>query len=481
MKIRFGLVLTLALGIGLTGCAGGAATGGAAPEAPAATPGAQRLAQGERPRNDANTREADRALEDAAEAEDAGNEAQAQTLYQQALTAAEAAIAGDATNPLAWRLAAEASMGLGNWQEADRFLTRAEELRPIYTLETEGMRERAWIGLYQEAAPLVNAGDYEAAAVVFENANAIYQGRPEVFITLGQIYAQLRRHDEALANLDRAVEIINDEERTSVMDSATVASWKEQAADIPMVRAQVLADAGRLEEAVAAFRTLVAEDPDNLMHRRNLATLLVQMGAEAEALEVYDGLMALGGLAATDYYAIGVGYYQASSYEKAVAAFGAAATEWPRDRDALEMWARSLQLDSAYSAIPPVAERWLALDPNNQNAHLILAQASQQIGQTQRAGDLVRAIEALPVAVDNLNLQRYPRGGAQVSGTLTNKSVRQGAPVNIVFTFYGADGQVLGTANTTVQAPATDMSEVFQVDFSSSETVAGYGYEIRTM
>ncbi len=476
MKIRYGFVPVLALGLGLTGCAGGGSSSGGSP-APAVLPGAQTLAQGERPRDDENTRAAQRAIE---EADEAATEAAAEALYRQALTAAEAGIAADATNPRAWRLAGEASMGLGDYVAADRFLDRAEELRPIYTFETDGMRERAWIGLYQEAVPMVNAGDYEEATELFMQANAIYDRRPEAMITLGQLYAQLRRHDEALANFDRAMEVINSDV-VMEMDSATVASWHEQAAGIPLTRAQVLADAGRLEEAVEAFRALAAADPNNMALKRDLATLLIQTGDNDGAFVVYEQLMAGPDLTPGDYYGIGVGYYQANAYDRAAVAFENAARVSVNDRDALELWARSLVIDSAYAAIPPVAERWIELDPNNRNAWLILAQAEQQNGNTAAAGDAVRRIEALTVTMDDLAMRRFANGGAQVEGTLTNASLAAGARINIVFTFYDMRGNSMGTANHTMTAPAANQAASFQVEFNSTEQVGGYGYTIQTM
>ena len=63
---------------------------------------------------------------------------------------------GDTLNPLAYRLAAEANLGLGNYREAGAMFDEAERLRPIYTIETERTRELAWIDRYQAAAPLVN-------------------------------------------------------------------------------------------------------------------------------------------------------------------------------------------------------------------------------------------------------------------------------------------------------------------------------------
>ena len=475
MKIRYGLVLTLAMAFGLSACAGGgASSGGMSPSTSPVIPGGEMLQQGERPRQNEETRAAERALDDA---EGTDDESQALALYQQALASAEAAIAADPTNPLAHRLAAMAAMGVDDYVAAGEHMSRAEELRPIYTLETDGIRERAWIGLYQEAAPLVNAGDYEGAAAIFEKANAIYDQRPEVMITLGQIYAQLREHDKALANLDRAVEIINSD-KAQEMDSVTVANWQEQGAEIPLLRATVLADAGRFEEAVVAYRVLVAENPTDIALARNLASMLVQMGNTDEAFQVYDDIMARPGLTSADYYNIGVGFYQGSDYERAAQAFGGAATESVNDRDALEMWARSLQLDSAYAAVPPVGERWIALDPSNQNGYLILAQAVNLEGDSDRARELIAAIEAMAVNVSDLQITRLVDGGAQVSGSVANKTLAEGATVTLTFTFYDEAGTALGTVDHAVAVGAEGMAEVFTVEFASMGLVGGYGYTV---
>ncbi|MGD8322683.1 MAG: tetratricopeptide repeat protein [Gemmatimonadota bacterium] len=474
MKIRHGLVLTLALGFGLSACAGGASSAGGG-SAPSPVAGGTVLAQGERPRDNEETREAKRALDQASQTED---EAQAQQLYGQALESAKAGIAADSTNPLSWRQAGVASIGLGQYQEANRYLSKAEALRPIYTLETDGIRERAWIDLYNKAIPLVNSGDYEAAAKVFEDANAIYDKRPEARITLGQIYAQMREDDKALENLDRAQEIINSDAIENV-DSATAASWKEQGAAIPLTKATVLADAGRFEEAAGIFRQIVQEDPDNVPMARNLAAMLIQMGNTEEAFRVYDNLMTRPDLTAGDLYNIGVGFYQGEAYDKAAEAFGRAAETSVNDRDALEMWTRSLQIDSAYADVPTPGERWIKLDPNNQNAYLILAQAVNQNGDSQRASELVNQIEALKVTVNDLQMTRRD-DGARVTGSVLNKNVDPGTQVTLNFTFYDTQGNSVGTATKQVTVSDTDTPVQFEVDFSGGTgKVDGYGYTLQ--
>ncbi|MEX2466517.1 MAG: tetratricopeptide repeat protein [Gemmatimonadota bacterium] len=469
MKIRFGLVLAAALGLGLTGCASGGGGSSAA-----ATAGVD-ATQGQPPRETDNTEQAEEFLESA---EEAGTPATAEPLYRNALTAAEAAIAEGPNNPLAHRLAALASLGLGEYAEAGSYFDRAGELYPLYEFEDAQLREQSWIELYNEAMPLIGETEYEAAVDIFEDANAIYSGRPEAFITLAQLYAQLREHDLALENLDRAAEVI--ESAAEEVDPETLAAWQEQAAEIPTLRAGILSDAGRFEEAAAVFEQMLVEDPSNVEAARNLAATQLQMGNEQAAFETYEALLANPSLGPIDLYQIGIGFYQGSDYTRAAQAFGQGVEGNPMDRDGLEMWTRSLQLDSAYADVPPVAERWMELDPNSQNALLILAQSVNEIGESQRAGELVQRVERLEVTVDELQMLRYNAGGARVSGTVVNRELDAGTPVTLTFTFYSIDGAPLGEVTETVEVGGEGMSELFQVEFESTETVGGYGYELTT-
>lgn len=486
MKIRLALVLAIILGAGTSACASAGGSGG--PQITGS--GAELLTGGERPQQTDHTRAAEQALDQGGDAE---APAEAQAHYERALAAADSAVAEIPNNPLAHRLRALALLRLERYAEAGDAFDRASELRPIYELEDEPLRERIWVDLYQEAAPLVNQGDYEGAAEIFEDANAIYDRRPEAMITLGQLYAQLRRHEESLENLDRAMELMSDTALIEQMDSATVASWEEQANEIPFLRAQVLADWGsvlqgdgqeaaarqRFREAAETFQEIADADPDNLEALRNVATLYMEVGDTAEAFAVYDELMTRPGLDSEDYYVIGVGYYQGDDVTKAADAFRRAAEESPMDRDAIEMWARSLLEDSLYAEVTPVAERWIGLDPYSQQAHLILAQSHVRMDNQAAAGDAVRHIETLEVFVENLQLTRFGGGGAQVTGTVRNQQLEAGTAVTLQFIFYDSGGNPLGTVDQTVNAGGEGMAEVFRVEFDSDQQVGGYGYDVR--
>ena len=464
MKINFGLVVAVVLTFTMTGCA---STGGAERMSGISGAGA-----GLSPRNTDDTRAAKDAIE---AAEDSTVPSDAAQLYAQAKALAEIAIEADSLNPLAYRLAGVASIGTDEYTQAGVYLDKAIELRPLYEFDLVAVREQAWLDLYQEGTPYVQTGDYENAAQYFEWANDIYQGRPEANVILGQVYAQLRDHDAAIENLNTAIGFAGSETMLQA-DSATASSWKEQLEPLPLLRAQVFADAGRFEQAIGTYRQLSAADPTDVELKRGLAAILMEMGKEVEATAVYIDMLEMSGLDSETLFSIGVGFYQSSDYGRAADAFGKAATASVNDRDAIEMWARSLQLDSAYSAIPAVAERWTELDPNGQNAWLILAQAANQNGDTKTTQEVISVIESLSFTVSDLQLRRIGNGGAEVRGSLVNKNLEEGDVINLRFIFYAGDGTPIGSVVETMTAEQIDVTQVFNLQFDSAEQVGGYGY-----
>lgn len=429
---------------------------------------------GERPRDTDYTEDAEDAIEDA---EDTDDEAEKQAYYRMALEHAQGEIAENPNNPLGHRLAALASLGLKQYADAGAYFDRAQELYPLYEFEDSGIRESTWIALYNEASPLVGSGDYGGAVEIFEDAHAIFQARPEIMITVAQLYGSLGDFERSLHFMNE-VDAFMASETAANTDSVTMAGWKEQAGVLPLLKAQVLAADGQSDLAADAYRALMEMEPDNSDHIRSLGTVLMDAGREDEALEVYQELLDQPGLDGETIFAIGVGFYSASDYVNAVQAFGKAADLNRTDRDALEMWARSLLLDEMYVDIPAVAERWVELDPYSQNGWLIWAQAANQNGDSEATQSAMGTAQDLEVSLDQLQMQRFGNGGARVSGSVINKTLEEGSTVSIVFTFYGAGDAPLGTVSADISVGAADMAELVDVQFDSAEMVWGYSYEL---
>jgi len=430
----------------------------------------------ERPRETDNTEAADEALEDG---DDADDQAERQMHFQEALTAAQAEIAENPNNPLGYRLGALAALALEEYAVAGEYFDRATALYPLYEIEDRPMREQTWIDLYQRAGPLINSGDYEGAAVILEDAHAIYRERPEIMITLAQIYGSIQELDRSIEFVDQVMAFLDSEVAVAAGEEA-VAGWREQSAMLPELRAQVLRASGRLEEAADAYGALREADPSNVDFALAHAAILMTVGNSAEALELFEELLSSPGISGSDYYAIGVGFYNADDFANAVRGFSGAAEQNPRDRDALEMWTRSLQLDSLYAEIPPVAERWLELDAYSQSGWAILAQAANANGDAETTQEAMTAIQGLEVIVDQLELQRFGTGGGIVGGTLVNKTLEAGTSVTLDFTFYGTSGDAIGSLSETLSAGEADVAQFFELQFDSTEAVGGYSYELTT-
>lgn len=432
------------------------------------------FAQVQRPRDTNNTRAADRALEDGDKASDP---AEREAKFQEALASAQAEIAENPNNPLGHRLAALASLGLEQYAEAGGYFDKATELYALYEVEDMPIREQTWIDLYQKASPFIESSDYEAAAEVFEDAHAIYQGRPEVMVTLAQIYASINQLERSIEYMDQ-VDAFLSSEAAAAADSAMLAGWQEQAAGLLELKGQVLSAAGRLDEAVAVYQQLREQDPSNSDYTLRQAMTLMELDRQSEALELYGELLDSPGVGGAELYAIGVGFYQVDDFDSAVRGFSGAAALNPRDRDALEMWARTLQLDSAFADIPDVARRWLELDPNSQSGWAILAQSANANGDAETTQQAMSSLQALQVAVEQLELQRFGGGGGLVAGTVANKTAAPGSSVTLTFTFYGEDDAPLGSLSVPVTLGDPDVPQLFEGEFSSPDQIGGYSYAV---
>ena len=237
-----------------------AGAGGAVPADEPIVIGGRSLEEGISPRDNASTQMAMLYLSQAQSADDP---AAAEQRFQEALDASLEGIEADPENPQSWFQAGQAYLGLGDFVAADSTLARAEELHPRYYLEIAPVREQAWVEAYNEAIEYTNNRDYPRAIEVLERANLIYKERPEAMMNLGNLYAVTDQPNEAISVYQEALDLISGP-MAAEQDPETQASWEENAAMAELNVAQLLSQAGRDEEAVEAYRTILERDPGNV-------------------------------------------------------------------------------------------------------------------------------------------------------------------------------------------------------------------------
>ncbi len=457
MRLRSGMILILA-GFALGGCAAAGATGGGGP---VTSPTGRVYEPGTPPSESRFSQAALLAI--------------AQQRFDEGLQEAQAGIAADSANPIHYYLAGEAAAGLGNFELADSLWNTAVQIYPAYELEVEPSRESAWAEAFNLGVEAYNAGNMQEAITQWRNADMIYKLRPEAAQNLAVVLTQEEQYEEAIRVYTSALESLDIEPATRVIEAEEQAERDEARAFMVESLVELLSFSGQHAESEALIRELLESDPDNVQLQAQLANSLSQQGRTADATEIYTRLLASPNLPAVEMFNIGVALFQSEDYERAGQAFEQVLSVQPNSRDALYNQANALYAAEAWEALIPVGERLVQVDPLNSTAALILARAQREAGNNDAALAVLEANEEYPIYVE---LQLAPATNqTMIQGTATGNAAAAGTPVTLVFTFYGDQGQTLGTQSVTVNAPAAEQTSEFQVSFS--QVASAYSYQVQ--
>jgi tetratricopeptide (TPR) repeat protein len=459
MRFRSGTALALGTAFLLGGCAAGAAGGGG----PVTSPTGHVYAEGTPPTNSRWTAPATLFL--------------AQEQYDRALAEAQQGIEAEAGNPHHYFLAGQAHLGLGNVAEALQMFERAEEIYPAYEMEIEPVREQAWAIAFNEGVNAYNEGNMEAAAAAWGRANDVYDLRAESYLNLAVIHTQQAEYDRAIEAYRGGLAALERVPATRELEPEELQEREESRATILTNLAQLLNYTEQYAEAEALFRQQLEASPNDVEIQSSLAVAIARQGRQAEAQEIYNRLLGDSNLGATDLFNVGVALFQGENYEQATEAFRRYTERQPNSRDGWYNYANALYAQNEWTALVPVAQRLVELDPLNENSALILARAHREAGQNQQALRALQANESHPVHVEDLEF----RPGAQrtvVSGRIVGNQAAAGTPVQVRFTFFGEDGSTVGTQTVTVSAPAQGESAAMEAVYEGTPPAVTYRYEL---
>jgi len=407
-----------------------------------------------------------------------------------ALSLLRQGIGEEPENPLYYLMAGQVSLEIDDYAGADSVWDRAACLWGPYAQTIDGLRLVAWTNAFTQAQELLSSGDSAAAMQAYRNAYTIYDIEPyPVFqvATYGVAQAQVAESDslqqvyledaiwcfrESLAATRRS-DTLNEEEREDFIWSAT--------ANL----AQVLAFQGRLLEAAEVYERFLEDHRGSAEARSRLATFLaMRMGelqdsvqqvqdsaeqatllARIDSLSVsvsshYSELLAMeeAGLEADEYHQMGIGLYQLDRLAEAAIAFRKALELEPYRPQSLELLAHSLYAAERFDTLVKVAEQLVDRYPYNLDNLLLLAHAYRETGQPEQALAALERREALPFQLVQLNAV----GGAAF-GQIENLKLGPGTPIEIEFTFYDDDGNVVGSGHLSVSAPTQAEQAPFRV------------------
>lgn len=503
MKRGSGFILALGMTL-LTACASG---GGAAPEVPAAEAEYEGEIQG-RPTDDPNITAATMQIVQAGGAEGA----QAQTMYETALERARASIQTNPQNPKAYLVAGQAAAGAEQWIVADSMFDRAEEIYPPYQDQLRVEREDAWVRAVNRGSEALNAGRTEEALQYLEGADALYAERPEARLALGAAYTRMGQAEQAAEAYLSALEILN-RDPPAELNEEQAANWEQDRRQAALNAAQLLSQAGRYEDAAGLLEDFLAQNQGNLDPATELqaitarAGFLAQAGQAEEAEAIYEDVLTRTDLSSEDYFQVGIGFFNTGDYGRAADAFERAAELNPYSRDAYLNLVQSLfaaadelsgteetperdeQIRDYYTRLLEAADRVREYDPLNRSlmsymlrAYQAQAQAAPDAAERQRltgqTQELYREYQQQLYEVTNIALSMQPGNQAQISGVLTNLAGTAGEQVTLRFSTLNNAGQVIGTSNVQIQAPAEGQTTQFSTEVDVDADFAGWRYEL---
>lgn len=426
--------------------------------------------------------------------------------FDYALELLKRGIEEEPDNPLHYLVAGQVSLELDDYVGADTLWDRAVCLWEPYAETIDGMRYVAWGGAFRGAEELASSGDTLAAMQAYWNAYAIYDREPHPifrFASYCVTRAQLAESDsvrqrsfeqaiwgfrEAVAASRRSA-TLNEEDRQEFSESAT--------ANL----AQILAYQGRLLDAAEVYEQYLTEYPDHAEARLKLASFLAmrmnelreslrQVQAPAEqgdlparidslgerVLKLYNELLAMEGvdLGADECHDMAIGLYQLNKFEEAAIAFRTALELEPYRPQSLTLLAESLYAAERYDTLVTVAEQLVERYPYDVDNLALLAQAYRRTEKREKALEVLERREALPFQLTEIDLE----GGA-ASGKVENLKLEPGTPIEIEFTFYNDEGNVIGTGGHSMTAPAPGDRAPFRVSPEAPAAEAsGFTYRV---
>lgn len=395
-----------------------------------------------------------------------------------------------------------------------------EAANPECVTETAKWRgQKAWIGLVNSAIERYNADALDSAEVLARKAMELNPYAPYGYVVLGNVMQKRNNTSEAMTLYSKSVEVAgrdttyNDIRRQSLLFLGNIA------ADSAEASADAAARAPYVEKARTAFTTLLNDKDAGEMSasaRAGLCRLAVAAGDTASLRTTYrDPLANPGTFSYADLMSAGVCLARAEMVPEATSLFEAAYGKNPYHRDALSNLAiMYLRKDLNEKALP-LAQRLVAVEPNNpENLQLLMLSYAgiakkardSRVGPSRTAtktatkaapkvsaavGDSLFKMEKaftdsavatndrkekLAFKVQLMNFQ-ISDAASTVSGSVTNQGTTE-KTVTVHVEFLDKDGKVVATKDASVGPLAGGKAGRFSVTVNPGTNIAAFRYSV---
>ena len=336
---------------------------------------------------------------------------------------------------------------------------------PSCANEVVALRQNeAWLALTRKALDASNSGQLDSAQFYANRSLLMSKDNPYPYYVLGNVANQKNDRAAAMANWKKVIEVAGSDTTYRDLKNGSVqylaASELEAAQSLKGAEQQAMArsSAGRFKDVLAISSE--GADAPNLME--SWASALKLAGDSAQIPTIYAPMLASS--AKYSDFALTMGGVLATRINKsddALALFDAAAKKNPKARDALRNLAATYYGRDMFVKMWEPVGKLVAIDPNNFDAWMMYAYASQGLLRAAKlpaekkawTDSLVKYqtyAEALPAKVDVVSFQR-----TATTGAVTLSVEQQGAAAgssSVVVEFLDAKGAVVA-ADTQAVGP----------------------------
>ncbi len=381
--------------------------------------------------------------------------------YAEAYSALEDELDDD--NAAVLLLAAQAKIGLREFDAANALLDQFVQMAPAcaqYGMET---RFNGWVQLYNVAINAYQDGDLPSALATFEQANAFYPD-PRSYTNAALIYLELGDAAKAIETYRAALaaEYHNP-------DPGQIRTLVTGLGDL-------LVSEGRVEEALTVYATHLESHPDDLEVRIGYASALADQGRGEESSAIFGDLLSRTDLSATQWVAVGVGLYNAQVWARAAEAFAKARMDNPFNKEAMENLVNASVQAGDVDAVLPLADTLIDWYPYDQNNYQLKASALAKANEDQEAMRVLQEGETTEITFHFVQMGQASSGDYIIQGSLEARGAA-GSAVAIPFEFLGAGGQVVATEMLAMRAPPAGETERFELRVASDVPIMGFRYK----
>ncbi len=276
--------------------------------------------------------------------------------------------------------------------------------------------------LLEQGRELADAGDYNRALAVYQQAAQLESDNARIFSGIGYLQARQRNYAAAAVAYQRAIALENDN------------------SDFYFALGYSLAKAGDAAGAAQAYQNAVRLAPDNRENHMGLAVAQMRLGQFDAAIQTYETIIARDPEGSGDLYGtIATVLLNQGQTQRAVQLLERVMPRYPNEVALRLPLAVALLAQGNYDRGLQVLQEVAQLDPDNPQVHLQMARIYQERGEIDAADDAFRSAAIAAPNDPNVALAQgnYWLGrGMHIMATSKFREVTELAPDNPAG-FYG--------------------------------------------